>query len=106
MYFYTDNDSQSQQFVGTSSYAVTFAKGQLPSVRGFWSLTMYNPSTSFTRMQSIALRSAPRHMETNDNHSHMLKYHGGRLAVIGSSAAMPDRLSEHMSGCGGLPLSI
>src|SRR5215831_16175159 len=47
MYFYTDNDSQSQQLVGKSSYAVTFPKGQLPPVRGFWSLTMYNPEHLF-----------------------------------------------------------
>jgi hypothetical protein len=47
MYFYTDNDTQSKQLVGTSSYAVTFAKGQLPPVKGFWSLTMYDPEHYF-----------------------------------------------------------
>ena len=47
MYFYTDNDTKLQQFVGTSSYAVTFAKGQLPPVKGFWSLTMYDPEHYF-----------------------------------------------------------
>ena len=47
MYFYTDNDSQLRQLVGTSSYAVTFAKGELPPVKGFWSLTMYDPEHFF-----------------------------------------------------------
>jgi len=47
MYFYTDNDSQLQQLVGKSSYAVTFPKEQLPPVKGFWSLTMYNPEHFF-----------------------------------------------------------
>ncbi|MBV9484201.1 MAG: DUF1254 domain-containing protein [Acidobacteria bacterium] len=47
MYFYTDNDAQSQQLEGKSSYAVTFPKGQLPPVRGFWSLTIYNPEHFF-----------------------------------------------------------
>lgn len=47
MYFYTDNDSQLQQLVGELSYAVTFPKGLLPPVRGFWSLTMYNPEHVF-----------------------------------------------------------
>jgi hypothetical protein len=47
MYFYTDNDSNSQQLVGKSSYAVTFPKGQLPQVKGFWSLTVYNPEHVF-----------------------------------------------------------
>jgi hypothetical protein len=47
MYFYTDNDSQLRQLVGTSSYTVTFPAGQLPPVKGFWSLTMYNPAHFF-----------------------------------------------------------
>jgi hypothetical protein len=47
MYFYTDNDTNSQQLVGGSSYAVTFPKGQLPPVKGFWSLTVYNPEHVF-----------------------------------------------------------
>jgi hypothetical protein len=47
MYFYTDNDSKLQQLVGNSSYEVTFPKGQLPPVKGFWSLTMYNPEHLF-----------------------------------------------------------
>src|SRR5271166_74889 len=47
MYFYTDNDSQGQQLDDKSSYAVTFPKGQLPPVKGFWSLTMYNPAHVF-----------------------------------------------------------
>ena len=47
MYFYTDNDSRLQQLTGKSSYAVTFAKGELPPVKGFWSLTMYDPEHYF-----------------------------------------------------------
>ena len=47
MYFYTDTDSKLQQLVGSSSYAVTFPKGQLPPVKGFWSLTLYNPKHFF-----------------------------------------------------------
>jgi hypothetical protein len=47
LYFYTDNDTQLKQLVGTSAYAVTFPKGQLPPVKGFWSLTMYDPEHYF-----------------------------------------------------------
>jgi hypothetical protein len=47
MYFYTDSDTQGQQLAGASSYAVTFPKGQLPPVKGFWSLTMYDPAHVF-----------------------------------------------------------
>jgi hypothetical protein len=41
-YFYNDNDKQGDQLNGENAYAITFAKGQLPPVRGFWSLTLYN----------------------------------------------------------------
>ena len=41
-YIYTDDDSQGQQLNGQNTYAITFAKGQLPPVQGFWSLTLYN----------------------------------------------------------------
>jgi hypothetical protein len=47
MYFYTDNDTQSEQLIGMASYAITFPKGQLPPVKGFWSLTVYNPEHLF-----------------------------------------------------------
>jgi hypothetical protein len=47
MYFYTDNDTQLQQLVGKSSYTVTFPKGELPPVKGFWSLTVYDPQHFF-----------------------------------------------------------
>jgi hypothetical protein len=41
-YFYTDDDSSGAQLEGSNSYTVTFLKGQLPPVKGFWSLTLYN----------------------------------------------------------------
>jgi hypothetical protein len=41
-YIYRDFDSQGQQLHGGNSYTVTFPKGQLPPVKGFWSLTLYN----------------------------------------------------------------
>ena len=41
-YFYNDNDSAGTQLDGRNLYAVTFAKGQLPPVKGFWSVTLYN----------------------------------------------------------------
>jgi len=41
-YIYRDFDSQGQQLHGRNLYAVTFPKGQLPPVKGFWSLTLYN----------------------------------------------------------------
>jgi hypothetical protein len=41
-YIYTDNDNQGKQLIGQNSYVITFAKGQVPPVKGFWSLTLYN----------------------------------------------------------------
>ena len=41
-YFFTDYDKQGQQLHGNHLYAITFAKDQLPPVKGFWSLTLYN----------------------------------------------------------------
>lgn len=41
-YFYTDGDSKGMQLEGKNLYKITFPKGQLPPVNGFWSLTIYN----------------------------------------------------------------
>jgi hypothetical protein len=41
-YIYTDDDSQDQQLVGENLYSITFPKGQVPPVNGFWSVTLYN----------------------------------------------------------------
>jgi hypothetical protein len=47
-YFYQDLDAAGDRLNGRNRYVVTFAKGQLPPVRGFWSLTMYNADHFFT----------------------------------------------------------
>jgi hypothetical protein len=41
-YIYRDFDSKGQQLHGKNNYTVTFPKGKLPPVKGFWSLTLYN----------------------------------------------------------------
>ena len=41
-YVYTDVDAQGRRLNGGRRYTVTFAKGQVPPVNGFWSLTLYN----------------------------------------------------------------
>ena len=41
-YFYQDLDANGTRLNGKNNYTVTFAKGQLPPVKGFWSLTLYN----------------------------------------------------------------
>jgi hypothetical protein len=41
-YFYQDLDADGARLNGNNRYTVTFAKGALPPVKGFWSLTVYN----------------------------------------------------------------
>jgi hypothetical protein len=41
-YFYQDLDANGARLNGASRYTITFAKGAVPPVKGFWSLTLYN----------------------------------------------------------------
>jgi hypothetical protein len=41
-YFYTDDDIDGEQLNGENLYTITFPKGELPPVNGFWSVTLYN----------------------------------------------------------------
>lgn len=47
-YFYQDLDGAGARLNGANRYTVTFAKGQVPPVRGFWSLTLYNQHHFFS----------------------------------------------------------
>jgi len=47
-YFYQDLDASGARLNGANRYTVTFAKGKLPPVRGFWSLTLYNDRHFFS----------------------------------------------------------
>ena len=46
-YIYTDFDNAGKRLHGKNRYTVTFPKGQLPPVNGFWSLTLYNKEHLF-----------------------------------------------------------
>jgi hypothetical protein len=46
-YIYTDFDSTGRRLNGANRYTVTFAKGEIPPVNGFWSLTLYNKQHFF-----------------------------------------------------------
>lgn len=41
-YFYQDLDAAGERLNGGHYYTVTFSRGMLPPVKGFWSLTLYN----------------------------------------------------------------
>jgi hypothetical protein len=46
-YFYQDLDQAGARLNGASRYTVTFGANDLPPVRGFWSLTLYNVNHFF-----------------------------------------------------------
>ena len=46
-YIYRDYDSEGLVLTGKNNYTITFPKGQLPPVKGFWSLTLYNEGHFF-----------------------------------------------------------
>ena len=46
-YIYTDFDAEGARLNGTHRYTVTFARGDVPPVDGFWSLTVYNKEHLF-----------------------------------------------------------
>jgi len=41
LYFATSHDSEGEPLNGSQRYTITFAKGQLPPVKAFWSLILY-----------------------------------------------------------------
>jgi len=41
-YFYVEQDVAGEPLQGANTHTITFAKGQVPPVKGFWSVTLYN----------------------------------------------------------------
>jgi hypothetical protein len=60
-------DAAGRKLDGVNKYVIRFPKGQMPRVRGFWSVTMYdaqyffvaNPLNRYTLSQRNALKAAP-----------------------------------------------
>jgi len=69
VYPYTTVDANGEKLSGTNKYTITFDKGQLPPVNGFWSFTMYmidqgwwfvpNPLNKFTVSPRNNLKTNP-----------------------------------------------
>jgi hypothetical protein len=70
-YIYRDFDSHGQQLHGKNNYAVTFPKGQLPPVKGFWSLTLYNDRHFFhpNRLNRFSLGTKNKNLTYNKDGS-------------------------------------
>ncbi len=77
--FYTDDDSTGQPLSGENSYSITFAKGQLPAEKGFWSLTLYNENHFFypNAQNRYSLSSRNKTFKTNKDGS-LTIYAGSR----------------------------
>jgi len=70
-YIYTDDDSKGRQLNGRSNYTITFAKGQLPPVKGFWSLTLYDAQHFFYKnpLQRYSLGTKNKSLKYNPDGS-------------------------------------
>jgi hypothetical protein len=66
-YIYTDFDKDGQRLSGANRYTVTFATGQTPPVRGFWSLTVYNKEHFFepNELNRFSLGTKSKSMKQN-----------------------------------------
>jgi hypothetical protein len=75
-YIYTDFDSTGQRLTGANRYTVTFAKGQLPPVNGFWSLTLYNKEHLFepNTLNRFSLGTKSKSLKYNPDGSLTLYY--------------------------------
>lgn len=60
----TKVDSQGNPLVGAHTYKIKFAKGELPPVKGFWSITMYNTAFFFypnpLNKLTVSMRDNPK----------------------------------------------
>jgi hypothetical protein len=70
-YFYQDLDSADVRLNGSNKYTVTFAKDQLPPVKGFWSLTLYNKEHFFVpnQLNRYSLGTKNKNLKYNDDGS-------------------------------------
>lgn len=70
-YFYTDGDSKGIQLDGANSYKITFERGELPPVNGFWSMTMYNKHHMFNpnELERYSLGTKNKALKYNEDGS-------------------------------------
>ena len=70
-YFYRDLDAKGQQLFGKNAVSITFPKGQLPPVKGFWSITLYNDKHFFypNALKQYSLGTKNKNMKYNEDGS-------------------------------------
>jgi hypothetical protein len=85
-YIYTDDDSAGRPLEGDNAYAITFAKGETPPVKGFWSLILYNEE-HFFHANALGRYSLGTKNKT-------LKYNGDGSLTLYASAKSPGEERE------------
>jgi hypothetical protein len=70
-YYYQDLDKTGVRLNGSKRYTVTFPAGQLPPVKGFWSLTMYDQYHFFAPngIKRYSIGTKNRDLKTNSDGS-------------------------------------
>jgi hypothetical protein len=70
-YIYRDFDSTGQPLDGSNNYTLTFAKGQTPPVKGFWSITLYNKQHFFNHnpLKRYSLGTKNKTLQNNSDGS-------------------------------------
>jgi hypothetical protein len=70
IYPFSQKDADGSDYDGTNKYVMHFPKGQLPPVRGFWSVTMYDPKYYFVANPINLYSISPRqNLKTNPDGS-------------------------------------
>lgn len=79
-YIYRDYDSKGEQLNGKNNYTVTFAKGQEPPVKGFWSMTLYNEHHLFypNALGRYSLGTKSKSFLKNNSDGSLTLYYGNK----------------------------
>jgi hypothetical protein len=93
-YIFTDADAQGNQLDGKSLYSVTFPKGQVPPVDGFWSLTLYNQYHFFNpnSLQRFSLGTKNKTLQYNAD---------GSLTLYAGANVSGQRQRDELAACAG-----
>ncbi|WJF90514.1 DUF1254 domain-containing protein [Paraburkholderia bonniea] len=99
-YFYLDADAARQKLNGSHAYTVTFAKGQLPPVKGFWSLTLYNQHHFFApnELKRYSLGTKNKDLKYNAD--------GSLTLYVQSTAPAADKRSNWLPAPAGEAFSL
>jgi len=99
-YFYQDLDESGTRLNGGQRYSVTFPKGELPPVKGFWSLTLYNQQHFF------AENSLGRYSLGTKNKSLKHNSDGSLTLYVQTESPGPDKESNWLPAPKGADFSL